>query len=64
MTPTEKSLLKAFLHNLVDTQFPALIAAEISKLPAIESGIVNDVTQALLPRLLSALDTEIDTKLA
>ena len=60
MTQAEAAVLKQELHDLVDKELPALIAAEEARLPVAYSALVSAVTSAILPSLITMIDAKID----
>lgn len=60
MNDAEKAIGKKLLHMLADDAMPALLDAEVSKLPEPYMSVVKLILADLEPKLLAALDAKID----
>lgn len=59
MLDAEKAVLKATLKAIVDSELPAIVAAEEQRLPALYQPLVGAVVAATLPQLIAILDAKI-----
>ena len=60
MNSTEKALLKALCHYVVDNQLQAFVNDLTSKIPGLSGTIVAEMASLYLPTAIKELDAKID----